>query len=1164
MSKQTLFIFLIWSSCFTAVAQEPRLVLPLGHTSQVNNADFSPSDKYVFTAAADSTVKVWETISGKLIFDLKGDHFEGFIDDNIFATSYLATDEKGIIRFWDLRTGLQLDSIAGTGISIEKDIRQLMVFTGDGGILILDSRTRKTLYRLEGGLAGRFLDKGTHALTVTIDPRQEQQKIHVWDLATRKVTQEYEGILAGLSPHYLLFQHDSLLDLREILTGRVVDVFARSPDITYKARVSPDEKQLVFYPVSYRNGSVTSYTNSNAILLDVTNRQVIKQFTLQEGIRDIVFPSKKDYFFTIGDDGTATAWKNSNGDRLFTLSGHAYAITSLDFSYNGKYIITASADHTARLWDAATGDFLQDYKGKNQQLEKIGLSPDGNYFADLSEQYLQIWETGKLKKTISLRTPIRHFQFSPDSKYLHLYNESDNSAPGNHQALRLELATGHTISHYTATTQLLYTRFSGNKSYIAEVNNNNTVRILDFAGNFVSGMPVKGTIKNIAVANSGKLLLVAAGEKNKTLQLYDNKGNSHWSLSPAILYTDFCFSPDDSYIIARLDMNNTISIIETATGRETKCRFDYDLYGRSANPGAQTPHWVDGEFFFSNTGDRFAVLRNNALHVYDRKGTLLLQQAASDGFFRFVQFIDNKLLLALSNGKIETYDLLSKKTIATRTIKGSPLGIGGSYTIATDNNLLYVYRQTGTPLYSFFSIDSANYFAQIPSGYYMCTPGAAKALHYVLPDLKILSFEQLDIRYNRPDKVLEALGNEDSSLLKFYRKAYEKRIRKLNIDTSAFAAGYNVPEADFTDRDKTGFLQTKPSLTLRIRAGDKRFKLDRFNVWVNEVPLYGMRGISIRGKKTNNFDTTITLQLSAGDNRIETAVTAVNGTESYRMPLRVKYNPATRPVPNMYFAGIGINRFADSVRNLHWSVKDIRDLAAALKLRYGNNLVIVDTLFDEKVTLANIIALKEKLKKAGINDKIIISYSGHGLLSKTYDYYLSSYDIHFNDPQKNGIPYEILENLLDSITARQKLLLIDACHSGEVDKEEKQKMTTAAPALAKEGIRLKGTITESADTTGTVGLQNSFELMQSLFVNVSKGTGATVISAAGGTEFAQERGTIGNGVFTYSILETMRAKASVTVNELRKIVGHRVEQMTNGLQKPTSRNETMEYDWKVW
>jgi hypothetical protein len=29
-------------------------------------------------------------------------------------------------------------------------------------------------------------------------------------------------------------------------------------------------------------------------------------------------------------------------------------------------------------------------------------------------------------------------------------------------------------------------------------------------------------------------------------------------------------------------------------------------------------------------------------------------------------------------------------------------------------------------------------------------------------------------------------------------------------------------------------------------------------------------------------------------------------------------------------------------------------------------------------------------------------------------------------------------------------------------------------------------------------------------------------------------------------------------------VGEQVEKMTNGLQKPTSRNENIAVDWKVW
>lgn len=107
-------------------------------------------------------------------------------------------------------------------------------------------------------------------------------------------------------------------------------------------------------------------------------------------------------------------------------------------------------------------------------------------------------------------------------------------------------------------------------------------------------------------------------------------------------------------------------------------------------------------------------------------------------------------------------------------------------------------------------------------------------------------------------------------------------------------------------------------------------------------------------------------------------------------------------------------------------------------------------------------------------------------------------------------------------------------------------------------------IWETTSGNKTIGLKNSFELMQELFANVNRGTGATVIAASGGTQFAQEHGNLKNGVFTYSILELMQQRKEVKVSELKYIVGKRVEELTNGYQKPTSRNENIEFDWRVW
>ena len=204
-----------------------------------------------------------------------------------------------------------------------------------------------------------------------------------------------------------------------------------------------------------------------------------------------------------------------------------------------------------------------------------------------------------------------------------------------------------------------------------------------------------------------------------------------------------------------------------------------------------------------------------------------------------------------------------------------------------------------------------------------------------------------------------------------------------------------------------------------------------------------------------------------------------------------------------------------------------------------------------------------------INDKVIISYSGHGLLNKEYDYYLSAYNMNFDKPEEGGIPYDAIENLLDSIPARQKILLLDACNSGEVDKEGMQKINSSNDELAKNKVTVspgsKGVhATNTAVSAGKLGLQNSFELMQHLFVNVGKGTGAIIISASGGVQFAQERSELGHGVFTYSVIEAIKNNDHLKVSAFKKYIGNRVLELTNGLQKPTTRNETIAVDWEVW
>lgn len=502
-------------------------------------------------------------------------------------------------------------------------------------------------------------------------------------------------------------------------------------------------------------------------------------------------------------------------------------------------------------------------------------------------------------------------------------------------------------------------------------------------------------------------------------------------------------------------------------------------------------------------------------------------------------FADNAYLTMMMDSSNALYSLMKDK-------QNSP-----------NETIFLTSRKTNTKI-RLIPIDTTDYVFVLENGYYMGSKQGAQGLHYVINN-DVLSFGQLDVKYNRPDIVLEAIGRADSSLIRSYKRAYDKRIEKLGIDTTSFRSGYSIPESDWVDREKIKDEQPDGTLPLQLKGSDKTYMLDRYQVWVNGSPLYGKGGISIRKKVKKEMTATVNINLSDGENRIEASVMNVNGTESYRSPLIVHYTPEKPSGALLYFIGLATDRFSDPQYNLRYSVKDIRDLAFMLKARYGNRMVI-DTLFNEEVTKDHIKALKQKLTKTNINDKVLISFSGHGLFSSTYDYFLSSYDIQFDKPEQNGIPYELLEDLLDGIPARKKLMMLDACHSGEVDKSELRQLDSIKNTLGLKGIKP----VKYKNAPGEMKLRNGFELMQDLFVNVDKNTGATIISAAGGTQFALEKGSLENGVFTYSILECMQQREHATVSELKKYVNRRVPELTGGLQQPTAREENIDNDWMLW
>ncbi len=620
-------------------------------------------------------------------------------------------------------------------------------------------------------------------------------------------------------------------------------------------------------------------------------------------------------------------------------------------------------------------------------------------------------------------------------------------------------------------------------------------------------------------------------------------------------------SPDWKYIVTTSIFEPIVGIYDGETGV-----LNYEIRATGAPS-------ISGLLFDKSSSFIFTYGNDNAIRKWELATGKMLQvfNWPKTYISCFAYNDETKELIAGSNdGSIKLWDAESASVI--NIFKGHidrinvvKFGIKKNTIIsASEDQTIKVWNKTtAKTMHTFFPVGNTDFLNQVSHGYYKSSPGASRSLHYVSTDLKPITFNQLDVKYNRPDKVLKEMGSTDTALIAAYHKAYLKRVKKIGIDTLAFSSNFDLPQVDFVNREQIASDQKENLIQLHIKGRDSATFIDRFNIWVNENPIFGMKGFSLKSRKTHIIDTTITLSLNYGVNQLETSIVNSNGTESYRMPIIVNYRPDKQPVEKLYFVGIGIDEFVQNQNNLKWSVKDIRDQAKALRLKYGENINI-DTLFNKEVTVRNIVALKEKLKQSTVNDKVIVAYSGHGLLSKDYDYFLSTYAVNFDKPEENGLPYDALEDLLDQIPARKKLMLIDACHSGEVDKEELLKFTAAQKNLDSNKVEGSKGVKVTNNGQQKTSMKSSLELMQQLFVNVSQSTGATVISAAAGTQFALEKNDLKNGVFSFSILEYLKANNHATVTDLKKYVNKRVVELTSGLQVPTTRNETSIINWNVW
>lgn len=1181
-----------------------------GHSSYVQSLSLNSSGEHLVSSSVDGTVNLWDVKKEVLLENFKIDStwlnntklYDDFaivgngpgnfgtiiynekISDKLQNTNpelivqssntrstnkvvfspngkLLASNDGQSVKVREIKTGFLISEFSTENnvvndIDFDKDGKSLIVATGQG-IEFIDPITGKSKKKLDLKMRNRsihqvesfkvfnaFLVNNTHGWhyplfyhsnsgkflgQLNINPNKEIDK----KIISVKISNDGKKI-ATYGSHYIkIFS----VDLRTLKTNQIAVIPRREVGVSNSywhnlVDFSEDGKYLSF--IDFKDYNKT-------IVYDLEKQKII----FEEQGQFAKFG--KEHNLLVFEGTTSLKLKNLDDNsekKMIPNVPHIDKIMSLGYDPVNNLFASSDSWGNIKTWDSKSTKTIKELDRFSNDVYHSELSPKGDFIAYTNKKGIFLFDL-KQFKTISLEgNNYPYFgTFSKDgnlfyyrqNKNLWVYNLMKNS--------KEKIINTNTNRDNSGGTTLS----SDGKLIMFEDKSSSTLKIYELKNNtLVHNVNLKKiggyNIVNVnKLINSEKLILRGTGLKNINNKKIEFRLIEYNLNSNALINLSEKRTIDISNNWKSIRIKNNIAV-NAISPSDSLYAYQEDsdlkiqnLYSKEILFDNYESNVRYGEF--SKDGKYFFIVFNSGkLKVISTKTFKVTKTFfATNGDITSVDTKDHFLMVLGADNKINVFDIKNDfKKLYTTTFTGK-----GEFLIANEE------------------------------GFYYASKGTINSVAFK-KGTEIYPFEQFDLYYNRPDKAaknLAKLGIVDSVLINAYYQAYQKRIKKMGFNENQLSGEFNLPEVNITSNNIPITINTN-NIIIDIEAKDAIHNLDRINVWINDVPVFGSKGKSIKHLNSKEISQSLKLLLTKGENKVQISVTNIKGAESLKKTFKIRSNIQVVK-PTLYLVSIGVSKYVNRDYNLKYAAKDAQDLSNYTQTLKGDYKKIETIeLLNENVTAENVIKIKDQLLKTNVSDVVVVFYAGHGLIDDKLDYYLATHNIDFNNPSKNGLSYESLEGLLDGIPARKKLLLMDSCHSGEIDKEELE-LINAEKSKSK-NVTSRGTITVG-NKSKKMGLKNSFELMQMLFADLKRGTGAMVISSASGVEFAYEKDELKNGVFTYALLEGLKNgncdlnnDGKTLISEIRKYVIDKVVELTKGKQNPTSRKESLEYDFSAW
>lgn len=1170
MIKNKIFIILTLLSFFS-FGQTIEIVTQEKIQGNITILSYSPTGSLIASGSEkENSIKIWDLNSGKIIGKLEGHQEETTaLEFNTEGTALISSAKDNKVILWDLVNWTIIDSLTfSTYINDFKPIEgvknQFISAAASGEVHEWNGaklQTPQLLYKTTTDLL--ILDSyNKHVVSGA-----KNGKIQIYDRESNTILAEEKVYLSSIKGLHFFNEGKELITAGS--SGKVN--LWNINDLSNSTSLSASRLGLTAFDINTKHNQFVTVSSLNTIKVWDLKGTLLHEFKSnakeeggEQSIRAIkISPDgttlassgeqKKPKGSKIVNKNVIRIWDLKRGVLYKSLEGTVNPIYTFDFHPTENKLVTLGDNHTLTFWDFS----LAERKGELQlKKPKRQIAPSRNNSSSSGDDKLNNGlEKGKRVKRIFDKV------VSGDLSDIGTVVKSDKTKELGAGILKRAFKE-RSIVKYSSEGNYLITKLEKDEIRLYSI----TDGVPTYEQPLFSYQP---SINQLLTSPNEKYLAVLGGgdsavsiidlEKRKIIKKLNTPAPSG---NLGLLYeaNSLAFSPNGNYLAVCFNTGKTFVYSTT----NWKLVFENVLLD---NLGYVKSPFVN----FSKTGEFMVVKSMDGIKKYSTENfsALTAEKLKVNGFSVPIDKPQD-YAITIKDDHIYFEDLFTGEV--TKSIPVTPSQI--THISINPNGMVGITFKSGQ-----FTLldpskgkeevllvaDGDNYIFKTADNFYKVSKDGYDLVTFRIGN-QAYPFEQFDAIFNRPDLVLTKMGCTDNDLISLYEKAYKKRIKKLGLTPTTSISLTDIPKTELLNAGTIPAITEDKKVNVTFKVSDN-IALQRYNIWVNNVPIYGKKGKKISGKSQT---ITASIPLIFGLNKVQLSCQNKAGYESLIETFYVEQEGA-KPTKDLYLVTIGTSAYKDDRFELTYPAKDGRDFIELMTANVSGiyNKIHVDSLFNSAVTKENIEGLKLKLEQSKPNDVVIVFVAGHGILDANFDYYFGTYDIDFSNPNERGLAYDRLEHILDGIKANKKILIMDTCHSGEVDKddiyvsneEENQEENQDDISFRAVGTAVKEDASK-ATPSRMAGL---------LFNDLRKGTGATVISSAGGVEYAMESDEWKNGLFTYCMLmglETRKADlnndGTIMLLELQEYVIDRVTKLSKGKQTPNSRIQNIELDFPIW